>query len=179
MELKDLIKNLKTLTDEKKVARIVNEPLEKLFYYILYDIAKLQAPDTSQARMLIIRKCAEKLNMPYENLIESYEYWWKNGYPENINRSPDNIKDSKITMKAGLYEWSSTDEGIYAQEFTRKGSDNVKDMNGNDRVGYFPKGHITIASNKYNDGVGEFSNVINKRIEDILVNYILTGSIPK
>jgi hypothetical protein len=179
MELKDLIKNLKNLTNENKVAKIVNVPLEELFYHILYEIAQLQAPDTSHARMLIIKKCAEKLNKNYEELIESYEYWWNHGYPENINRTPQDVADSKVTMKDGLYTWSSTDAGIYAQEFERRGSDNVKDMNGNDRVGNFPQGHITQVANKYDDNVGEFSNIINKKIEDILINYILTGVIPK
>src|SRR5574344_937517 len=101
MELKDLIKNLKNLTNENKVAKIVNVPLEELFYHILYEIAQLQAPDTSHARMLIIKKCAEKLNKNYEELIESYEYWWNHGYPENINRTPQDVADSKVTMKNG------------------------------------------------------------------------------
>lgn len=179
MTPKELIKRLNTIKDEKKLVKIINKPLQELFFYILYDIAKLQAPDTSQARMNIIRKVADALGTTYkqmaDNLIETYYYWENHGYPENNERNWDNVSQSKVIMKSGVFKWTSTDEGIIAQEFDRKGSDFVTDMAGNKREGYFPKGHISIVASAYDNDSMPYNIIIDKRIKEYITKYIETG----
>lgn len=181
MELKDLAKRLRAISNEQKLAKILEFPLQDLFFRILYDMAKAQAPDTSQARMNIIRRCADKLGTSYstmaDNLIKSYEYWWKHGYPENANRSPEKLAESKIIMSNGIFQWSSTDAGILQQEDSKSMSSistNVVDMNGNERdnSGLFVN-HITKVAKKYDDGYD--INIIDKHIENYIKNYIETG----
>ena len=178
MELKDLSKRLKALSNQKTLVKIVEKPLQIMFFNILYDIAKRQAPDTSQARMNIIRRCADKLGMEYsvmaDNLIKSYEYWWKHGYPENIDRSPDNIAESKIIMSNGIFEWSSTDMGIVMQELGRKISTKVTDMQGNPRDNSnLITNHITVTTHEYDNG--KYDEIIDKHIGQYIKNYIETG----
>lgn len=182
MELKDLAKRLRNISNQTKLVKILEFPLQDMFFRILYDMAKAQAPDTSQARMNIIRRCADKLGTSYsamaDKLIESYEYWWKHGYPENIDRSPENLAESKVIMSNGIFQWSSTDMGILQQEDSRDMSSIskvVEDMNGNkrDNTGMFVN-HITSIAKKYNDN---YDYIIDKHIENYIKNYIETGAI--
>ena len=179
MELKDLSKRLRNMANEKTIVKILEKPLQIMFFNILYDIAKMQAPDTSQARMNIIRRCADKLGVEYsamaDNLIKSYEYWWKHGYPENADRSPENISESKVIMSNGIFQWSTTDMAIISQENGRRISTKVKDMEGNprDNTGLHTN-HITINAHTYENG--KYDSIIDKHINKYknLKNYLFS-----
>ena len=181
MTLSELSKRLHNISNQKKLVKILEKPLQIMFFHILYDIAKMQAPDTSQARMNIIRRCADKLGGDYstmaDNLIKSYEYWWRHGYPENADRSPENISESKVIMTNGIFHWSSTDAGIIQQEISKSDSSistQVTDMSGNPRDNNgLHSNHITRVSNDYNNGI--YDKIIDKHIEQYIKNYIENG----
>lgn len=174
MNLKELSNRLKVLRVQSKTVKIIEKPLQIMFFNILYDIAKAQAPDTSQGRMNIIMRCAEKLGMEYlsvaEKLIESWNFWESHGFPENKNRSPDNLSESSIEMENGIFKWSTTDMAIIEQENGRE----ISKIHPRSNSGLYTN-HITVNSFKYDAGF--YNNIIDKHIEIYINNYIDSGVI--
>lgn len=118
ISIKDFINRLEYI--KKEPAVVINIPIRRLFFWIMYKIACHQVSDTSQARACIIRGIAENLggNFPAlaESLKEEWRYWETLGFP-NDNRDWNNYKDkSTIKVGIGVIEWLCWDEGVLSQE---------------------------------------------------------------
>lgn len=166
------------LKNLKNISLAVEYPMQELFFYILFNIAELQAPDTGYARALIVKGMADKLGTDFNNVLsklKEFYFWWEtHGYPDNVNRRWDNdlTTDSIISLNPGLFTWSSDDEGIIRQQYESWGSKNVEG-----RSGYYPKGHIDIVAGRFNDEqYKRIWTVIERELEKHIDYYLTHGT---
>lgn len=175
---------------------VLNGAMEYLFGNILLAISKLQVPDTTYARALIIKEMANKLNLNIQDVRkEAYYYWENNGYPGNKSRRWSRVSQGNYAYDTGMsfynergqitreevggtyyiyynkkhFRWQSDDHAIYLQESgDRNASKNVDGRGSN-----YPKKHITLVcnrfnNNKYYDVYKQVDKIIEKAIEDYL-----------
>jgi hypothetical protein len=118
IKLNKFISKLDKLTKNPIKYLDAQKDIKYCLFRIIYQMTYYTITDTAYARLLIIKKFADKYGFDADDLNETYRYWEKHGYPDNRFRNFDGEgSDISETTTNNSYtlKISANDDGLYNQ----------------------------------------------------------------